>query len=468
MDQLPQLLNQEQFLRALFKAIPCGVLIVDRDRRIYAANEATRLIFRLEKDNIASRRLGEALRCVNANMSKKGCGYSRRCKQCQIRRTALDAIEGGRIERSRARVEIRINGETQEFVLLVNAAPFEHEGGNYAVVILEDVTELVQLRRKIVKTEKGFQGIIGRHESMIELFETIRDVAAVDVPVLLQGESGTGKELVAAAIHKESPRADKLFVPVNCAALPEGLLESELFGHVKGAFTGAIRDKKGRFELADGGTLFLDEIGELPKMVQVKLLRVLQEGAFEPVGSEKTIKVDVRIISATNKDLMAEVRKGNFREDLYYRINVVPIRLPPLRERKEDIPLLVDYFLDEAIREGIKTQGISKEAIELLTQYPWPGNVRELHSAVRFALVKSRVQVIGPEHLPLEILRFRANLEGKGRSRRLDEFRVREALVKTGGNKAKAARLLGVGRATLYRFLSEHPHLPSEINSILE
>ncbi len=440
---------------------------MDRDRRIYAANEATRLIFRLGQDTITSKRLGEALRCINADISKKGCGYSRRCRQCEIRRTALDAIEGRRIERAKARVEIRTDGEVKEFVLLVNAAPFDHDDGTYAVVVLQDITELVQLRRRVVKSERGFRGIIGRHDSMLELFETIKDVAGVDVPVLLQGESGTGKELVAAAIHNESPRANKLFVPVNCAALPEGLLESELFGHVKGAFTGAIRDKKGRFELAHGGTLFLDEIGELPKMVQVKLLRVLQEGTFEPVGSEKTVKVDVRIISATNKDLREEVKKGNFREDLYYRINVVPIKLPPLRERKEDIPLLVEHFLDEAFQEGIRCQGISKEAMDLLTIYPWPGNVRELQSAVRFALVKCRGGMISPEHLPLEILRFRDEQEGKARSRKLDKSKVRRALLKSGGNKAKAARLLGVGRATLYRFLADNPQLLSEVESEL-
>jgi len=468
MKQLSQLLKEQEFLQSLFKAIPCGVLIVDRDRRIYAANDATRLIFRVDQEAIVSKRLGEALRCVNADISKKGCGYSRRCRHCEIRRAALEAIGGNRVARTKARVEIRINGEIQEFVLLVNAAPFEHEDGVFAVVVLQDITELVQLRRKVVKSERGFRGIIGRHESMLELFETIKDVAGVDIPVLLQGESGTGKELVAAAIHNESPRANKLFVPVNCAALPEGLLESELFGHVKGAFTGAIRDKKGRFELAHGGTLFLDEIGELPKMVQVKLLRVLQEGTFEPVGSEKTIKVDVRIISATNKDLRDEVKKGNFREDLYYRINVVPLRLPPLRERKDDIPLLVEHFLNEAAKGGINSQGISREAMELLTLYPWPGNVRELQSAVSFALLKCRGKLIESQHLPMEVLKFMDDKKEKGRSLKLNKFNVQGALLKSGGNKAKAARLLGVGRATLYRFLDDNPQLLTQIESELK
>ena len=206
---------------------------------------------------------------------------------------------------------------------------------------LQDITKLKQ-------EEHSFASIIGRDVKMKELFETIRDVTEVDIPVLIQGESGTGKELVAKAIHNEGPRANKPFVPVNCGALPEGLLESELFGHVKGAFTGALRDRKGRFEMAHGGTLFLDEVVDLSRVMQVKLLRVLQEGKFERVGSEKTLSTDVRIISAANRNLKYEVTKGNFRDDLYYRISVIPIHLPPLRKRKNDIPLLIENFFEKA------------------------------------------------------------------------------------------------------------------------
>ncbi|MBW2144240.1 MAG: sigma-54-dependent Fis family transcriptional regulator, partial [Deltaproteobacteria bacterium] len=264
-------------------------------------------------------------------------------------------------------------------------------------------------------------------------------------------------ELVAAAIHNEGSRAKKPFVPVNCSALPEGLLESELFGHVKGAFTGALRDKKGRFELAHGGTLFLDEIVDLPKVVQVKLLRVLQEGTFEPVGSEKTVSVDVRLISAANRDLKHEVKKGNFRDDLFYRINVVPILLPPLRERKNDIPLLIENFLEKSAQEGHVSGGISKDALAAMIDYSWPGNVRELQSAIRFALVKSKGQRIKPDHLPLELKENVSLHPSRGPSRKLSLESVRSALTQTGGNKAKAAKLLGVGRATLYRFMSEYP-----------
>jgi len=318
---------------------------------------------------------------------------------------------------------------------------------------VQDITERA-------RAEHGFAGIIGRSIKMREVFEAIRELAEADAPVLIQGESGTGKELVAAAIHNQGPRAARQFVPVNCSALPEGLLESELFGHVKGAFTGALRDKKGRFELADGGTLFLDEVADLPKVVQVKLLRVLQEGKFERVGGEKTMSVDVRLISAANRDLRREVSRGNFREDLFYRISVVPVQLPPLRERKNDIPLLIDNFVEKAVREGQRLGGISREAITAMVDYDWPGNVRELESALRFALIKARGEVIQVEHLPLELKRKPAGERPhRGPVRKLPPERVRSALEQSGGNKARAAKILGVGRATLYRYLNDFPDI---------
>lgn len=322
------------------------------------------------------------------------------------------------------------------------------------IASFRDVTDLVALKIQVGDL-KGFAGIIGRNPKMLQVYTQIRDMATNDYPVHIFGETGTGKELVAAAIHKESRRGGKPFVPVNCGALPEGILESELFGHVKGAFTGALRDKKGRFELANGGTMFLDEITDLPRIVQAKLLRVLQEGTFERVGDEKTISVDVRIISATNRDLKREVERGNFREDLYYRINVVPIHLPPVRKRKSDVPILVEHFLDKAQEEGQETLGLSKEALAMITDYPWPGNVRELQSALRFALVRSSGRIIKPDDLPLELKEWKKARPSPGPSRKLDLQRVRAALTKSGGNKAKAARLLGVGRATLYRFLAD-------------
>ena len=462
MKPIADLLNQDGFLKNLFESIPCGVLIVDRDRRVQVVNNVMERTFGMSAAEAIDKRGGEVLRCVNAFKSPKGCGFADECQTCQVRKTALEALAGRQIHRNRAKIQLMTNGEVHDLVLLVSAAPVEHEGEGLAIIILEDITELNTLCRRL-KTEQSFAGIIGRNVRMQELFETIREVAEVNVPVLIQGESGTGKELVAAAIHNEGPRANKPFVPVNCGALPEGLLESELFGHVKGSFTGALRDKKGRFELAHGGTLFLDEIVDLPKVVQVKLLRVLQKGAFERVGDEKTIYVDVRIISAANRNLKHEVERGSFRDDLYYRINVVPIHLPPLRERKNDIPLLINHFFDRiAKNENRNLPGITDEAISLMIDYQWPGNVRELENAIQFAIVKCKGTEIFPDDLPLELRNYKGTVSKRGPSRKLDIDAIKEALKKTGGNKSKAARLLGVGRATLYRFLADHPEAMEE------
>ncbi len=456
MSIIAELLNEEGFLKSLFESIPCGVLIVDRDRRVHAMNDTIEKMSGISQDRAFNRRGGEILNCVHASKSPEGCGFSNECRDCQIRKTALDAIAGRKINRTMAKAQLCINGKSRELKFLISAAPFDHDHERLAIVILEDITELNTLRTRL-RAEQSFSGIIGCDLRMNELFQTIRDVTDFNVPVLIQGESGTGKELVAAAIHNEGPRAGKLFVPINCAALPEGILESELFGHVKGAFTGALRDKKGRFELADGGTIFLDEVADLSRPVQAKLLRVLQEGSFERVGDEKSITVNVRIISATNRDLKREVEKGRFREDLYYRLNVVPINLPPLRMRKGDISLLVNHFLENGFQEGHDPVEISGDAMSLMMEYSWPGNVRELQSAIRYALVRSKGAVIQPGDLPMELKIRSNNRPARGPSRKLDPERVREALMRSGGNKSKAARFLGVGRATLYRFLTDFP-----------
>jgi transcriptional regulator with PAS, ATPase and Fis domain len=334
------------------------------------------------------------------------------------------------------------------------------EGGLAGVLTsFRDMTDLLSLQLRVGEMMR-FGGIIGSDSKMLAIFKQIRDVAGYDFPVHLSGETGTGKELVANAIHAESRRAGAPFVPINCGALPEGLVETELFGHVKGAFSGAIRDKKGRFELADGGTVFLDEVAELSNTMQVKLLRFLQEGRFERVGGEHTRGVNTRIISATNKNLKKEVERNRFREDLFYRLNVIPLHMPPLRDRKTDIPLLIDHFLrDAAERYGRKPLAVSNPALSLLLDYRWPGNVRELQNAIQFAFVKCSGNVIEIDHLPLE-LREAAEICGRrGPTRKLDLDAVRKALGRTGGNKVKAAKLMGVGRATLYRFLNDHPEL---------
>lgn len=323
------------------------------------------------------------------------------------------------------------------------------------MVAFTDRTRERDLARR-VREARSFAGIVGNDEKMLAVFDLIRDLADVDMPILIQGESGTGKELIASAIHNEGQRAGRRFVPVNCGALPEGLLETELFGHVKGAFTGAIRARKGRFELADGGTIFLDEIGDLSPAMQVKLLRVLQEGTFEPVGGEQTRHVDVRVISATNKDLAEEMARGRFREDLFYRLSVVPIYLPSLRERTDDIPLLVDYILqNEQQRAGRDAVTVSPQALDAMMEHGWPGNVRELQNWIQFALVRCKGKEILPEHLPpvRGPHRTTPGTRGERGSRKLTESAVREALRKTNGNRLRAAKLLGVSRATLYRFL---------------
>ncbi len=351
------------------------------------------------------------------------------------------------------------DGETRQVEITATMMKDE-KGEDFGVLAsFRDVTDILNLKMK-AKELTDFSNIIGQNHRMLRIFEQIREVAVYDTPVHIHGETGTGKELVAKAIHDNSQRKGAPFVPINCGALPEGLVESELFGHIKGSFSGAVRDKKGRFQLADGGTIFLDEIAELPKDVQVKLLRFLQDGTFEPVGSEKTVTVDVRIISATNKSLKDEVENGNFREDLYYRVNVIPVRLPPLRDKKDDIPLLVDHFIKSSEnRKGQKITGVSDDAISVIMNYSWPGNVRELENAIQIAVIKCKKEIVTIQDLPLELTRNLDKKSRRGPYRKLDAESVKSTLIKTGGNKARAAKILDVGRATLYRFIHEHPEV---------
>lgn len=329
------------------------------------------------------------------------------------------------------------------------------------VASMKDITREHNLATRLGEVEQ-FSGIVGKCKKMQEIFQTIRELSKSDVSVLVQGESGTGKELVASAIHNEGSRSHKRFVTVNCGALPDTLLETELFGHVKGAFTGAIRDKKGRFELADGGTLFLDEIGDISPSMQVKLLRVLQDGTLQRLGSEKTTTVNVRVIAATNKNLKEEIEAGRFREDLFYRLSVVPVYLPPLRDRKSDINLLASHFLKEEVDDKLdKKPFLSQETLDLLQEYHWPGNVRELLNIIRYLLVKCPNEKIEPSYLPPDIQEKQIALTrvvtpSKGKREKLDRQSVLDALQECKGNKVKAAKLLKVGRATLYRFLTKY------------
>jgi two-component system response regulator HydG len=307
-----------------------------------------------------------------------------------------------------------------------------------------------------VESSAEFSGIIGKDPQMRLIYKLIEDTAPTDATVLIQGESGTGKELVAKAIHHLSPRRDKPFVVINCSAFPTTLLESELFGHEKGAFTGAIRQKAGRFEQADGGTVFLDEIGEIAPSAQIKLLRVLQTQKFERIGGEKTIHIDVRILAATNRDLLKEVHNGNFREDLYYRLNVIPINLPLLKNRVNDIPLLARSFLRRYSQEqGKAIHDFSSEAMRVLLDYPWPGNVRELENSIEHAVVLAKGESIEVADLPSGISRPRSAPEETGTAFQKtivhnEKRLLQEVLAECGWNKKLAAKRLGISRSTLY------------------
>jgi two-component system response regulator AtoC len=297
---------------------------------------------------------------------------------------------------------------------------------------------------------------------MLDIFDTIRKIAEYKTTVLITGESGSGKELIARAIHFNSPRSNKPFIAINCSAIPETLLESELFGYVKGSFTGANKDKKGLFEEASGGTLFLDEVGDLPLSLQVKLLRAIQEEEIRRVGDTKTLKIDVRLITATLKNLGDEIKKGSFREDLYYRLNVLPIHLPPLRERKEDIPLLAETFLSRFSKEmDKKVKKLSPEALQFLTDYSWPGNVRELENTIERAMVLETEEELRPDSLPDSVRNVEVNPAIRAAASELsikkmmvimEQELIKKALEKTGGNRTWAAKLLEIShRALLYK-----------------
>ena len=337
-------------------------------------------------------------------------------------------------------------------------------------ILIEKALEHYHLREEnlALKERLGdrfdFSKIIGKSHKMKELFDLLAQVAPTDATVLILGESGTGKELVANAIHHNSPRANQPFIKVACAALPETLLESELFGHERGAFTGAIARKEGRFQLAHRGTIFLDEVGEMSATTQTKILRVLQEKEFEPLGSTRVVKVDVRVIAATNKDLEKEIREGRFREDLFYRLNVVPVSLPPLRERKEDIPALAGHFLS-IYREKNKKElrEISGKALDLLVRYDWPGNIRELENCIERAVVMARGEIIAPADLPPQIQALSSEKEDSGvrfpsgiSLQEVEKALILKTLEDTGGNRSRAAEILGINRRTLQMKLKEY------------
>jgi len=430
--------------RTLIQNLTDGVMAHDQKRRIFVFNKAAEMITGYRAEEV----IGRDCHIVFPSRFCSG-----NCPYCN-RNVPSD-------DRFRYPVSfIKKNGNVRDLEMSVSQLRTNEEKILGTIAVFRDVTEINSLRRKI-NHNNIYYGIVGNHPKMQKVFSSIEELSQVNIPILLQGESGTGKEIVARALHLAGPRQNKPFVPVNCGALPEGTLESELFGHVRGAFTGAIRDRKGRFELADKGTIFLDEIGEISHNMQVKLLRALQEQSFTPVGGEKEISVDVRIICATNRKLKEDMKRGKFREDLFYRLAVVPLDLPPLRDRSSDISLLVEHYLELFLNElGQSDIDVDMTAMKFLERYSWPGNVRELRNAVQYAIIKCNNGIIKPNDLPPEIRITNEREQNPnfrpGRPEKLSFELATEILGRFDNNKAKAARHLGVSRTTLYRTLQRH------------
>jgi len=423
-------------LEAIFDSVRDGIVTVDCRLNVLAAN-----------------RVSMGLCCFSG--LAPGVSLDRLenedCQVClEVLRTCLN--ERHMVERDR--VTCLVAGRPVRVLSLV-ATPLVDSAGDFAgaVLTMHDETRLDSLEKNLGERTR-LRRLTGKSPAMQKVFDLVDVLADVDSTVLISGESGTGKELVAEALHFCGVRAAQPLVRVNCSALTESLLESELFGHVKGAFTGAVRDKIGRFQAADGGTIFLDEIGDISPGLQVRLLRVLQEREFERVGDNHPIRVNVRVVAATHHDLAAKVNRGEFRKDLFYRLKVVGIHLPPLRDRREDIPLLVEQFIARFNRKFQRQiAGVDDEVLRLFLSYAWPGNVRELEHALEHAFILCRGERLRPEHLPAEIgADSRADQANSGD---LSSEDLRAALRTAGGNKAKAARILGISRRTLYRRLEE-------------
>lgn len=425
-------------LEAIFRSVKDAIITVDKELVIVAVNKAAGNICGFSGGIIGK----------TFNSSEIGC---ERCLEA-LRETIgkKHLVEVPRFECSKTH-----KGQ----VVSIAVSPLLDNHGNFsgAVLVVTDETHLNDLERDLGE-RRQFYNITGKSDKIQKIYSLIEDLADVQTTVLITGESGTGKELVADALHYKGNRSNKPLVKVNCSALSENLLESELFGHIKGAFTGAVQDKIGRFQKADGGTILLDEIGDISPVIQLKLLRVIQEKEFERVGDSGTLKADVRVIAATNHDLSEKVRQGEFREDLYYRLKVIEINLPPLRERREDIPLLADHFLKKLNQKlGKEITAVSEDVKKMFMNYNWPGNIRELEHTLEHAFILCRQNTITVDHLPPEIKNF-IELKIPVSKIRKDNDRqeIIHALEKTAWNKAKAARLLGIDRKTIYRKIEKY------------
>ncbi len=428
--------ERERLQAAVLGSIREGVVTIDRDWRVTSFSRRAEVLTGLPAAEALGRFCHEV---IGSRLCKEDC-------------PAQHCLETGAAEAART---TELTGQDGRPLAVAEVAvPLKDADGQAlgSVLLLEDRRDagLAQEARR----GASFAGMIGRSEGMRRVFRLVEQVAGTDVTVLVHGESGTGKEMVARALHRLSGRRSGPFEAINCAALPETLLESELFGHVKGAFTGALRDRAGRIEAAEGGTLFLDEVGELSPATQAKLLRFLQEREYQRVGESATRKADVRVVAATNRDLARAVAEGRFREDLYYRLRVIPIGLPPLRERRDDVPLLAAELLEAiAAARGRPGLTLTPASVARLAQHPWPGNVRELANALEFAVALAPGRRIRPEDLPPELSGGRARYSAAERGPEDEAARLREALARHGGNRSAAARALGMDRVTLYRKL---------------
>ena len=427
-------------LEAIFRSVKDAIITVDKDMIVLAINDAARKICGFPRDSI-----GKAFSSLKGHC--KGT-----CLEAMIDTvTNRQPVEMNSVECSRA--------ERAGQIVALSTSPLLNGQAEFsgAVMVVRDETRLTGLERELNERQQ-FHRIIGKSGRMQEVYSLIELLSDVETTVLINGESGTGKELVAEALHYKGNRSRNSLVKVNCSALSENLLESELFGHVKGSFTGAIKDKIGRFQIADGGTIFLDEIADISPKIQIELLRVLEEKEFERVGDSTTIKVDVRVVAASNQDLAEKVRLGEFREDLYYRLNVMRVTLPALRERREDIPLLTEHFMKKFNEKfNKKILSISTEVERIFMEYPWPGNIRELEHALEHSFILCRQPTITIEHVPPELKSFSANEPFLSEAGDIDDPEtIREALEKCAWNKTRAAELLGISRRSIYRKIKEY------------
>jgi two-component system response regulator HydG len=438
----------DRYWKTVVSTIQDGIIIVDTTGSIVSVNQALETMTGYTSEELIGQKCS-ILNCSIFNLAREKCAGH----WCVLFKT-------GSLKTRRCTI-MKKDGKYVQ--VLKNASPLHDSKGEVigAVETVTDVSEIFEKNRQIaafrrqLRSEDAFQGLIGSSASMRQVFDLIENAARSDAPVIILGESGTGKELVARAIHQLGERKKGAYVKVNCAALTESLLESELFGHVKGAYTGAFKDRAGRFEMAQGGDIFLDEIGDLPLSTQVKLLRVLEEKVIERVGDGRPVPVNARIISATNRNLPGLVEKGSFRKDFYFRINVIPIYLPPLRERAQDIPLLAESFFRKIrLKNGKSIEGISNSTMEVLMNYSWPGNIRELKSAFEYAFVTCQDSLIQPHHLPPDILKEKSpNTEEKAVAPGRQEIKKRQlidALARAKGNQSLAAEILGISRVTVW------------------